>query len=872
MPPVTHQVTLENGLKVILREVHTAPVVSTWIWYRVGSRNETEGHTGLSHWVEHMMFKGSSRFPKGSIMRSIDRHGGYVNAMTSYDFTAYYATLPSNWAELALEIESDRMLTATFDPEEVEAERTVIIAEREGSENEPRYVLAEEVAAAAFRVHPYHHQTIGWKADLQQIGRDQLYAHYRAHYLPNNAVLVVVGDLDAQKHLELIKRHFDNIAPAELPVSAIRPEPPQLGEKRVTVRMPGSAPNVRISYHVPPVSHPDYIPLVVLNAILSGGRAIFSFGSSLARSARLYRALVESQLASSVGSSLYVSLDPYLFTLGATVRDGRRPEEVEEALLAEVTKLQAEIVQTRELQVAVRQTEAQFAYSSESANGQALTLGFLEMVDRAERIDHVLQEFTQVTPDDVQRVARTYLVDNNRTVGWFLPTGDGGTSHGSSMTNYWTVPGLGYCGYRRTLPNDMISPETVVRTKLDNGIILLVKENFASSSVTVEGDFGAGALHETDEQAGLAALAASMVRRGTRQHSFQEINRLLDDVGASLHISASADNAGFSGRALAQDLDLLLELTAEVLAEPTFPEQELQSLRGQMLTQLGVLETNTGYRASKALMKALYPARHPYGRPLLGTRETVSALTLDEIVAFHRTKYHPATLALSVVGAVPAPQVVEKVKATLAHWRVDTEAPEWHVPQAETPPEVAVQWVELPEKAQADLIWGVIGMERASEDYYPALVADLVLGRLGLMGRLGQNVRDEQGLAYYISSSLESSWGPHPWIIRAGINARDVDRTIESILAELARLRDEPISSEELADSQSYLTGMLPLRLETNAGIADFLLAIEEYSLGLDYLQRYPDMIAGVTKDAVQRVAQKYLTLDRYVLAVAGTF
>ncbi|MBC7236994.1 MAG: insulinase family protein, partial [Chloroflexi bacterium] len=385
-------VRLDNGLTVILKEIHTAPVISTWLWYRVGSRDEVEGATGLSHWVEHMLFKGSPRFPKGTVMRMVDRYGGYCNAMTSYDFTAYYSTLPSHRAELALEIESDRMTSASFDPQEVEAERSVILSEREGHENQPRFVLAKEMAAIAFYLHPYHHQTIGWGEDLRVITREQLYAHYRRYYVPNNAILVVVGDLDVGAHLELISRHFGHIPAGDEPPQVARPEPRQRGERRVTVRMPGAGELVRISYRTPPVAHPDYLPLVVLDAILSGGKAMFAFDTGQARSARLYRALVETDLASAAGSNYYPSLDPYLFTLGAIVRQGRSLREVEDALLQEISRLQEEPVRQEELDVAIRQTQAQFAYSSESVTSQALTLGFLEIVDRHERMDTVLEE------------------------------------------------------------------------------------------------------------------------------------------------------------------------------------------------------------------------------------------------------------------------------------------------------------------------------------------------------------------------------------------------------------------------------------------------------------------------------------------------
>lgn len=874
MPDVI-ETRLSNGLQVLLKEVHSAPVVSTWLWYRVGSRNEVEGQTGLSHWVEHMLFKGSSRFPKGAIMRAVNRHGGYLNAMTSYDFTAYYETLPAAQAELALEIEADRMTTALFDPQEVEAERTVIIAEREGSENEPRYVLSEEVVAAAFRVHPYHHQPIGWKADLRAITREQLYAHYRRFYGPNNAVLIVVGDVDAEAHLAQIERSFGDIAPIELPPSIAREEPPLLGERRVMVHMPGSAPSVRISYRTPPVSHPDYVPLVVLDAVLSGGKAMFAFGDSPARSARLYRALVETQLASSVGSNYHPSLDPFLLSLGATVRDGRAPAEVEAALLDEVAKLQDEPVQERELRVAIRQTQAQFAYSSERASNQALALGFLTMVDDYRRMDGLLDELAAVTPADVQRVARAYLGAKNRVVGWFVPEGDGdgggGTDRGPAGEALHVVPPV--VAYYRPPERDLpISPTSVVRETLDNGIVVLVKENPASPSVTVEGTLRAGGLYETDAQAGLANLTASMLRRGTARHTFQELNALLDDVGASLSVYAGRDDAGFDGRALADDLGLLIDTLAEVLTQPSFPPDELEKLRGQLLTHLGVAEMDTGYRASLAFDAALYPSGHPYARPVAGTRDTVAALTRDDVVGFYRHHYHPEGLVLCVVGAVRAGEVVARVARALGDWRPAVTPEVREVPPVAPPAERALVRVPLPGKAQADVIWGVLGMPRTSPDYYAAQIANLILGRLGLMGRLGANVRDRLGLAYYVSSVLQVGPGPHPWNVVAGVNPADIERAMEAILSEVRGMRETLVSEEELADSKTFLNGALPLHLETNGGISGLLLDIEQYGLGYDYVQRYPSIIGAVTREDVQRVVRRYLDPERAVLAMAGTF
>ncbi|MHB0856492.1 MAG: M16 family metallopeptidase [Anaerolineae bacterium] len=870
MSATTRQVRLDNGMAVILREARTAPIISNWLWYRVGSRDEVEGATGMSHWVEHMMFKGSSEFAKGTIMREVDRHGGYLNAMTSYDFTAYYTTLPADHAELALRIEADRMQSAIFDPAEIEAERTVIIAEREGSENEPAYVLSEAVNAEAFQLHPYHHQPIGWKPDLQRITAEQLTDHYRRYYVPNNAILVAVGDFDADEHLARIEGHFAHIPPGDLPTRDVPVEPTQTEERRVTVRMPGSAPINRISYHTPPVSHPDYIPLVVLDAVLSGGKAMFAFGGTQARSARLYRALVETQLASSVGSSYHPSLDPFLLTLGATVRDGREPALVEEALLAEVEKLWNKPVEARELAVAVRQSQAQFAYSSEGVNQQGLALGYLDMVDDHRRMDGLLDEIAAVTAEDVLRVANTYLTESNRTVGWFYPEGDGGQEERSPATPGWSPrePGMAAFSPDRT----GLGPDTIIRHRFDNGIVLLVKENPISPSVRVEGELLAGSVRDTDATAGLASLTAGMLRRGTARHTYQELNQALDDVGASIGLSADLDEVSFGGQSLAGDFGLLIGLLADVLMQPVIPEEELNKLRGQYLTHLGILEMDTGYRADEAFMAALYPSGHPYGRPSMGTRETMRTLDQEAVQRFYRSFYHPANLIMSVVGGVQARQVIDRVEATLGQWRTEAAPPPAELPPVSTLPEIITRRVPLPGKSQVDLIWGVAGLPRTSPDYYPAMMADLVLGRLGMMGRLGASVRDAQGLAYYVSSHLNVSPGPQPWSISAGVNPSSVEQAVDLILQEVTRMRDEPISDEELADSRSYLTGALPLHLETNAGIAAFLLRIEQYDLGLDYLQRYPAIIQGITKEDIQRVVRKYLSADRYVLSMSGTF
>lgn len=416
--------TLENGLTVVVRPSRNAPIGSFWVWYRVGARNEVPGVTGISHWVEHMLFKGTAELPTGEIFRQVSAAGGALNGFTWIDYTTYFETLPNDRIDLALQIESDRMANARFDQDDVESERTVIISERQGSENQPTFYLREEVVGAAFRVHPYGQGVIGHVSDLQGITRDELYQHYQTYYRPNNAVAVFVGDLDVDDAFKRIESAFGELprGPELPPVRTVEPE--QYGERRVTVRRPAPNKVVFLAYRVPGASHPDIPALMVLDALLSGGKpfSLSGAGGSMGRSSRLYRSLVATGHAAAASSSLSLTVDPYLFSFSATLNPESDEQEFEDLLNAEIRRLRDETVEPNELERAIRQLRAQFAYAQESVTSQAYWLGSLAIVAPDRDPDAFIEEIAGVTAEDVQRVASTYLKDEHRTVGWLIPT------------------------------------------------------------------------------------------------------------------------------------------------------------------------------------------------------------------------------------------------------------------------------------------------------------------------------------------------------------------------------------------------------------------------------------------------------------------
>ncbi len=413
---------LPNGLTVLVKPVAAAPVATLWLWYRVGSRHEVPGITGASHWVEHMLFKGTAAFPPGEADRRVARVGGIRNAMTWIDFTTYFHTVPADSFDLALAIEADRMVNSPFDPDEFEGERTVIISERQGAENEPPFLLDEEVRSMAFKVHGYHHNTIGWLCDLERITRSDLYEHYQRYYAPGNAILVACGAFDAADMTARVGQYFGHLPARPEPPAERSVEPVQAGERRLLRVGPGDTSYLQVAYHAPAASHPDYFPMIVLDAILGGAQAMSLFAEAgPGRSARLYRALVETGLAADVTTQLVPTVAPYLYGLYAVVQADVDVATVETALLAEVQRMLDEPVTAAELTKAIKQTRAEFIYGAESVTDQAYWLGFAELVASGAWLDSYLDQVAAVTPADIQRVAHTYLRASNRTVGTFVP-------------------------------------------------------------------------------------------------------------------------------------------------------------------------------------------------------------------------------------------------------------------------------------------------------------------------------------------------------------------------------------------------------------------------------------------------------------------
>jgi zinc protease len=422
------ETTLDNGLKVLVREEHTAPLASVWCWYKVGSRDERAGLTGVSHWVEHMNFKGTENIPREQVKGIIEQFGGSWNGYTWIDQTTYLETATRDALDRMLFIEAERMARCLYHPDDCESERTVIIAELQGGENDPDVLLDQEVTATALKAHPYRHPTIGWLPDLQTMTRDDLFGHYRRFYIPNNATLVIVGDVDPDDALRRAEKHFGAIPAGPAPARHWTAEPEQTGERRVTIRRDGTTAYLKIAYHAPAAADPGFFPALVLDTVLTGAKGVNLWSSFRdmppQRQARLYRALVERGLASNVAGQIVPTAEPFLYTVSATATDGTPLGAVEAAMLQELDEVRANGITPLELARAKKQLHARFVFDTDSITNIAHQLGYFETIASVELFGSIGDRVQAVSLEAVADAGRAMLVPANRTIGWFEPAGE----------------------------------------------------------------------------------------------------------------------------------------------------------------------------------------------------------------------------------------------------------------------------------------------------------------------------------------------------------------------------------------------------------------------------------------------------------------
>jgi zinc protease len=843
--------TLPNGLHVIVREDHFASVVALQAWVKVGAADEEEPEAGVAHVHEHMLFKGTAKRGVGQIAAEVESSGGLINAFTTADHTVYHLVLAGRHFSTGLDILADALRHSTFDADELARELKVVMEEWKRSEDMPVSRGYTELFRRAFTAHPYGRPVIGWKKTIEALDRPRVLSFFHRWYVPNNIVLVVVGDVSPALVRAQVTKAFADWEGAALPVRQRPTEPPQRALVRTAIPMPVQEHQLLLGFRVPSGHDPDAVPLDLLSYILAGGE-----------STRLVTLLeAQKELANSISAFAYTPQDPGIFVFLASLERAKIADATAE-LLGAIARTRTELVTRAELTRARSNLESEFVYRKETMQGQARLLGYSQCVFEDPNYEgRYLGELASATREDIQRVAATYFRPENMVA---VLVGPEATRH---------LPKAEQLATPLAAPPPVIRPAgrsraarrpTVQTRTLENGVRLVVKEHHAAPLVAFRAVTLGGLLLERPENNGINNFLAGLLTRGSRHHSRESLGRAVESLAASIDGFSGRNSFGLRGQFMARTVEEGTELFLEVLRHPTFPEEEVEKRRRDLLIALSHRDDDPSSRAIELFYATHFP-RHPYGMTPLGEREPLATLTRAQLSAYYKRLLVPSRLVVSAVGDLDAGWLLNRLAAALGDL-----PPVRPIPRPmSTPPDGRIQRVTRHlDRQQSHFVLGMRGGRITDSDRAVLKTLEAILSRQG--GRLFLELRDRQGLAYSVSAFASEGLDPGVFGIYFACAPDVVERAIAGVLVELARLRDVPVSANELGEARKYLLGSYEISLQTNTSQSDELAFNEVYGLGVDGGERYREALVHVTPAAVQAAARGYFTLNSYTLAVVG--
>ncbi len=842
--------TLENGLKVILVEDHSAPVVALNVWVRVGSADERDDEAGMAHVFEHMLFKGTERRAVGEIATTVEAAGGNINAFTSHDMTVYHITMASRDVAVGVDVLSDAVQHSTFDPAELAREEEVVLEEINRSLDSPGSVLSKALFETAYDEHPYQLPVIGTAESVKSFTRAGLLDFFERWYVPNNMTFIVAGDIEPEAVLAQISEAFaDGRASAELGHTRAA-ESEQTSPRALVLRTSFERNMVEFAYPITAFRQPDTPYLDLLSMVLGGGE-----------SSRLYRNVKDrQQLVHSIGAHSYTPLDPGLFMIDATLE----PEHIEAAITGiafEVQRLRDFGPTQSELERARVVLLSSQIYEKETVQGQARKLGYYEaLAGGLEYEDAYLSAVREATREDLQRVAAEYLAPSRVSVVVALAEGATPDLEASGLLDALAAGSNERVG---SLEREELAGG-IRRYTLPNGLRVLVKPNKAVPLVALRLSMLGGLLAETEKTQGITSFLADMLDRGTEQRSAAQIAAEVEDIAGELSGFSGRNSFGVSGEFLLDSIDKGLELFADVILHPAFDESEVEKARTERLAALKRREDNLFAKDFELFQNEIFPG-HPYRFPLIGTAESVEKIDSAALHGYYETYVHPSNAVLSVVGDVDPDQIVEAISLQLGGWTgPDTIA----LPEREssvltnTPRLVSLE----KNKSQVHIIVGFPGLRISDPDVPTLDVLTQILAGQG--GRLFLELRDRESLAYSVTAfSIE---GVDPGAFGAYIaSAPDkLEQALDGLRGELRKVLEGSISSEELERAQNYLIGSRAVSLQRYGAQASLLSLDELYGLGATHHLDYASSIDRVTVDDLARVAQRIIRPDSETVAI----
>ena len=833
MPSGVTRTVLPNGLTIIVREDASAPVVSAQAWCMAGSIHEGELlGAGLSHCLEHMLFKGTSTRGAGRIDQEVQAAGGYMNAYTSFDRTVYWIDVPGSGKEVAIDILCDIMQNASLPADELEKEKQVILREMDMNQDDPSRRASRRLFETAYTRSPQRFTVIGYPDIFNEISREQLVGYYRSRYAPQNVFFVVVGDVDADSVIAQIEKAYSGSKAIPMPPVFLPEEPQQTAPREVIEEAPVELGHFHVSWHVPDVRHPDTPALDVLATLLGHGR-----------SSRLYREIRQQQeLAHSADAWTYSPGGAGLFGMSATI-DADKFEAARDAMLNEIEKTKSGLISEDELRKVVKQFISGTIASRKTMQGQAQDLGgnwiSTQDLNFSERL---LAAVKRVTPADLQRVASRYLTPENRTLYALLPTGS------------TPAPAKAEAG---------VEAGPIEWVMLDSGLRVLLKEDRRLPFIQLRAAFNGGVLAEPSEKSGITQLLSKLMLQGTTNRSADQIAEQIESIGGAISASGGNNSLSLSAEVLNDDLETGLDIAADVLLRPAFLEDSLERERQIQLAGIRAQKDQMLQRAMIAMRRELY-GNASYGPDAAGTEASVASISQGDLRDFHKSLVAPDNCVLAVFGDFDREQLLTSVEKHFSNWPAPKAA--FPAPRTPDPLTEARRVSESLKKKQAVVVIGYPGSTFDSDDRFALDLIQEACSDLG--SRLFMRIRDELGLAYYVGARHMPGKVPGYFAFYTGTEPAQVELVEKELLAEAAKLGSEGLAEDELNRCKAKIVGHKKIARHDLGSHAMACALDEIYGLGYDRSDKEDERYEEVTVDDIKTVAAKYLAADKMVVSI----
>jgi len=849
-----------NNLRVLLKKDKSAPVATFMVTYEVGSRNEAIGYTGSTHLLEHLMFKGSRKFntTKGnSVFQTLQSLGARMNATTWLDRTNYFAVLPSEHLESLIEIEADRMRNAWIKEEDRQSEMTVVRNEFERGQNSPSGVLDEHIWATAYHAHPYHHSTIGWKEDIENVSIERLKEFYDTFYWPNNATAIAIGDFEEKDALAMIKKHFGKIRKSTKPIPEVyTAEPEQEGIRTVTLKRAGQQGIVGVAHKTPSATNKDAAAFMVLSSILSSGK-----------NSRFYKNITDKGLTTSIYIWDSLFKDPGLFTVYANLSPDVKHKTVESLIIQEYEKIKTDGVTEAEVKKAQAQLVAAMKFSQDGS--YAIASGLNEAIASGDWTLYTTysEKIKNVTKEDVQRVVVEYFKEDLSTVGYFIPKNKG--AQGERATTSAKELEKIKKKYITGVEEESLSSK-IVQSEPISGVRLFSLER-GSGVVTMQGSFLGGDVY-SNENRRVSDMVASMLDQGTKNMSKFEISEKLESVGARLNFFNGQARVGFSGKFLEEDTEMVFEIMADQIKNPLFSEQELEKVKKRAIAGYKRSKESTRGNAMNNMLEAFYGKDHQ-NSPTNPDQaiEDIKKITAQNLEEYHSKNYGTGSMVIVVVGDIKHQELEKMVKESFGGWKkspLNTKKEERVASK-----KAGKVYLTMQDKTSTDFLVGTaLEIDRYHPDYLPLYLGTHTLGG-NFSARLMQTVRVKEGLTYGINSSLSGFGNGNDgyWMVGGTFAPQLLSKGESSTLREIKLWLEKGITQKELDVTKSTLTGGFQVGFDTTGGLASGILSAVVTHNSLEYLDSYPEQVKKITLDQVNEAIKKYITLDGLYRVAAGS-